>query len=363
MPVTVVVGGQFGGEGKGKICAHLALTDNVDYMVRCGGPNSGHTVDLDGQTYQLHQVPVGFVNPRTRLLVAAGALINPRTLFREIDLLGIDTSRLGIDENTGIIEESDIEVEWRMGMRDRLGSTATGVGAALSRRVLRTADFRQAKDVAELKPYVTSVRHELAQAVRRDQRVVVEGTQGFGLSLYHASQWPYRTGRDTTAHSFLGEVGLGVRGFEVIMCMRTFPIRVGGNSGPVPNEITWEELTKLSGYPYPVKEYTTTTKRLRRVAGFDWQVVEEAIDANAPTALALHGSDYLDYQNKGVTTYRDLTTATRQWIENLENRSRIPIRWIGTGPLIAELVDIRVEPTTATLTGRRRTRAGSLSSV
>ena len=72
MPVTVVVGGQFGSEGKGKICAHLASTDNVDYMVRCGGPNSGHTVYLDGKRFQLRQVPAGFVNPHTRLLIAAG---------------------------------------------------------------------------------------------------------------------------------------------------------------------------------------------------------------------------------------------------------------------------------------------------
>ena len=68
MSVTVVVGGQFGSEGKGKICAHLAMTDNVDYMVRCGGPNSGHTVDVGGKRYQLRQVPAGFINPRTRLL-------------------------------------------------------------------------------------------------------------------------------------------------------------------------------------------------------------------------------------------------------------------------------------------------------
>ena len=74
MSVTVVVGGQFGSEGKGKICAHLAITDNVNYMVRCGGPNSGHTVDVGGVRYQLRQVPSGFVNPNTRLLIAPGAL-------------------------------------------------------------------------------------------------------------------------------------------------------------------------------------------------------------------------------------------------------------------------------------------------
>ena len=89
MPVTVVVGGQYGSEGKGKICAHLAMTDRVDFMVRCGGPNSGHTVDVCGERYELKQVPSGFVNPETRLLVAAGALVNPRIFLEEVELCGL----------------------------------------------------------------------------------------------------------------------------------------------------------------------------------------------------------------------------------------------------------------------------------
>ncbi len=343
MSVTVVVGGQFGGEGKGKICAHLALTNDVDCMVRCGGPNSGHTVDMDGTVYQLHQVPAGFVNPRTRLLLAAGALIDPRKLLKEIALCGLTPDRIGVDENAGIIEESDIEAERCLGLRSQFGSTATGVGHAVSRRVLRQKDFRLAKDVPELAQYVTSVRKELTQAHRAGKSIVVEGTQGFGLSLYHASQWPYRTSRDTTAHSFLGEVGLGVTNFEVVMAIRTFPIRVEGNSGPLPNEITWDELTRSSAYPYPVQELTTTTHLIRRIAKFDWAVVEEAVAANAPTALALHGADYLDYRNKGVRDYGDLTPASQEWIECLEERLGVPVRLIGTGPTGEELLQRNTE--------------------
>ena len=99
MPVTVVVGGQFGSEGKGKICAHLAVTDNVDYMVRCGGPNSGHTVYANGQRYQLQQVPAGFVNPDIRLLIAPGALVDPAVFLRETAICGLDPDRIGIDRN------------------------------------------------------------------------------------------------------------------------------------------------------------------------------------------------------------------------------------------------------------------------
>ncbi len=341
MAVTVVVGGQFGSEGKGKICAHLAVTDNVDYMVRCGGPNSGHTVYAEGQRYQLRQVPAGFVNPNTRLLIAAGALVNPDVFLREIDACGLTPERIGIDGNAGVIEQVDLDYERSMELNGRLGSTATGVGSAVSRRALREPNFRPAKDHPALVPFVTSVRDELASAICQDKSIVVEGTQGFGLSLYHAEEWPYRTARDTTAHSFLGEVGLGVRDYEVIMAIRTYPIRVAGNSGPLPGETTWEDVQRESGYPHPIAEFTTTTKRLRRVASFDWDVVEQAVFANAPTQIALHGVDYINYDNYGVSDWSDLTDCARRFVNELESQTSVPVVLVGTGPTNEHIVDRR----------------------
>lgn len=338
MPVTVVVGGQYGSEGKGKVCAHLALTGQADYVVRCGGPNSGHTVDQSGIVYELKQVPAGFVNPATRLLISAGALINPKTLLREIEQCELDPLRLGIDGNAAIIEESDILAESSGDLRARLGSTSQGVGAAVARRVLRDSAVRLAKDVPDFRGYVTSVRDELSLAARDGRRIVIEGTQGFGLSLYHTEEWPYCTSRDTTAHSFLGEAGLGIREYDVIMCLRTFPIRVAGNSGPLPNEITWEDVQRISGYPHPIQEFTTTTKRLRRVAMFDFDVVGRAIAANSPTSIALHGADYLDYASKGARQYGELTSVVRGWVVQLEETTGLPVRLIGTGPQVSEMV-------------------------
>ena len=341
MPVTVVVGGQYGSEGKGKVCAHLALNGEADYVVRCGGPNSGHTVDRNGIVYELKQVPAGFVNPTTRLLISAGALINPKTLLQEIEQCRLDPLRLGIDGNAAIVEESDILAESSGDLRARLGSTSQGVGATVARRVLRESGVRLAKDIPDFRGYVTSVRDELSLAARDNQRIVIEGTQGFGLSLYHTEEWPYCTSRDTTAHSFLSEVGLGVRDYAVIMCLRTFPIRVGGNSGPLPNEISWDAVQRISGYPYPIAEFTTTTKRLRRVAEFNFDVVARATVANCPTSIALHGADYLDYASNGVYRFEDLPSSVRKWIQNLEMKAGVPVRIVGTGPTVAELIDLR----------------------
>ncbi|MCH8801050.1 MAG: adenylosuccinate synthetase [Chloroflexi bacterium] len=341
MPVTVVVGGQYGSEGKGKICAHLALTGEADFMVRCGGPNSGHTVDKDGIVYELMQVPAGFVNPDVRLLIAAGAIVNPDTLLHEIELCGLDESRIGIDRNTVIIEEADIQTESTGELRARLGTTAQGVGAAVARRVARVPGVRLAKDVPELRRYVTSVSEELQTANQSNRQIVIEGTQGFGLSLYHTEEWPYCTSRDTTAHSFLSEVGLGVRDYSVVMCLRTFPIRVAGNSGPLPEEITWEELQAKSRYPHSIKELTTTTKRLRRVALFNREVVRRAVAANCPSAVSLHGVDYLDFANRGLDSFDGLTTSTREWVSELEAEIGVPVDFVGTGPSISELIDRR----------------------
>jgi adenylosuccinate synthase len=320
----------------------LAITDNVDYMVRCGGPNSGHTVYVAGQRYQLQQVPSGFVNPHTRLLIAAGGLVDPHVFLREVEACGLDPDRIGIDKNAGVIEAGDVDNERTLGLNGRLGSTGVGVGSAVSRRVLREPNFRLAQDHPDLKPFVTSVSDELASAVRHDKSIVVEGTQGFGLSLYHAEEWPYRTSRDTTAHSFLGEVGVGIRDYEVIMAIRTFPIRVAGNSGPLPDEITWEDVQRESGYPHPIAEYTTTTKRLRRVARFDWSVVGQAVAANAPTQIALHGGDYVEFQNFGVNGWSRLTPKLRGLVGDIEDRYSIPVVIIGTGASNAHIVDRRL---------------------
>ena len=341
MPLTVVVGGQFGSEGKGKICAYLAAKDNVDFMVRCGGPNSGHTVYQDGRRYQLRQVPAGFVNPKTRLLIAPGALVNPQVFLNEVEMCGLDSSRIGIDRNAGVIEDVDLEIEQNLDLNGRLGSTGAGVGSAVSRRALRGGDFRLAKNHSDLRRFETSVRDELNVAVRQGKSIVVEGTQGFGLSLYHAEEWPYRTSRDTTAHSFLSEVGIGVRNFEVILTIRTYPIRVADNSGPLPKEVTWEDVQRESKYPFPIEEFTTTTNRLRRVANFDWSVVEQAVAANAPTQIALHGTDYLDYANFGITDWEDLTHKARQFVADLEHKTGVRVAFIGTGPIDSHIVDRR----------------------
>ncbi len=340
MGATIVIGGQYGGEGKGKIVAHLAKRDDPDFVVRCGGPNSGHTVYFEDQIFRLRLLPAGFVNSRSRLLLAAGSIINLGLLITEIKLTGIDARRVGIDRNAVIITTEDEKRESQLGLRDRIGSTLSGTGMGVVKRALRDGTIKLASDIPEARPFITDVSTEINYGIDKGQLCIVEGTQGFGLSLYHTLCYPYATSRDTTASAFLSEVGLSpMKVDSIIMAIRTFPIRVEGKSGPLKNEITWEELQQRSGYPYPISEYSTVTSRLRRIAEFDMELVRRATMVNRPTELALHGVDYLDFVNKGIMDYDLLTHETKDFITHLENELAVPVTFIGTGPEQSEIVD------------------------
>ena len=346
MAVTIVVGAQYGGEGKGKIVAYLALRDNPDYVVRCGGPNSGHTVYHGNQIYKLRMLPAGFVNPRSRLLLAPGCVINPKILLQEVELAGIDLRRLGVDRNAVVITDRDAQKEYDLGLRTRIGSTLSGTGLGVINRILRDGSARLASESSELSSFITDVSAEVNTGIDIGKSCIVEGTQGFGLSLYHTSCYPYATSRDTTAAAFISEVGLSPLAVtSIIMAVRTFPIRVEGNSGPLENEITWQELREISGYPYDVNEFTTATNRLRRVGKFDLELVKRAVIVNKPTEMVLHGADYLDFANLGIRRYEALKNNAREFISYLESQFGIPINLIGTGPKEDDFVDRKLAHT------------------
>jgi adenylosuccinate synthase len=349
MSLWVVVGGQYGSEGKGRVSAFITRQENIDLCVRCGGPNSGHSfVDQRGETVVLRQVPTGFINPRARLLIPAGALVDPEILKKEIDFLSLSAPRLGIDEKCFIITEADREEEQRLGLHERLSSTLCGVGAAQARRVLRGEDARLARDVVDELPwlgqYLTDVSDEVNSVLDDNGKVLIEGTQGFGLSVYHSEHYPKATSRDTTAAGFLSEVGVSpLLVTEIVVVFRTFPIRVAGQqAGPMSAEISWRDVERESKYPDPVAEYTTVTKRLRRVSHFDWDLARRCVVSNRPTKVAITGLDYLSFSNRGVTQWSELDKQARDFVDRLEAETRAPIGYCGTGPALHEMFSLSI---------------------
>lgn len=339
MSITVVVGGQFGGEGKGKTVAFLCRNYNIGSVVRCGGPNSGHTINYNGKEAILRQIPAGIVSPHIKLFLAAGCLINLEILFKEIDSFNLNDKRLKIDHNAVIIEKEFEEEEKSRNFNLNIGSTCSGTGIAVSRRAMREGKVRLAKDINVLKPFLTDVSKQIFYSNLNGDEIIIEGTQGFGLSLYHSPYYPYVTSRDTTASGFLSEVGISPLNVKkIIMVIRTFPIRVRGNSGPLPNEIDWNTIKIESGYPYEIKEYTTVTKKIRRVGRFDINILKKAAIINKPTHLTLMGVDYLDFKNKNVKQFKDLTDSTKNFIYTMEKELGINISYIGTGPRDYEII-------------------------
>jgi adenylosuccinate synthase len=343
MSVWVVVGGQYGSEGKGKIAAFITLQEQIDICVRCGGPNSGHCfVDDSGTLQALRQIPTGFVRPRTRLLIPAGGLIDLEVLRRELCLLGLGSDRVGIDRHAMIIEESDRRAEQDLGLRRRLSSTLCGVGSAVARRVLRGEDVRlaaeAATDAAWLRPYLVDASAEINDGIDRGKKVLVEGTQGFGLSLYHSAAYPKTTSRDTSAAGCISECGISPKLVtDVVLVLRTFPIRVAGQqAGPMFEEIRWETVQRESGCPHPVAEYTTVTGKLRRVGRFDFDLARRAIAANRPTAIALNFLDYLSVGNRGARFPEELTRRTLDIVSKMQLHLGLPITYGGVGPTLAD---------------------------
>lgn len=340
MAVTVVVGGQFGSEGKGKLVAHLAAGSRDPFVVRCGGTNSGHTVDFEGRPYPFRQLPSAAVVPRARLFLGAGMVVDPDLLLKEMGDVGLDKRRVHVDRNAVILDEQDLSAERDSHLRERVGSTLSGTGSATARKVLRDPTQLTASDEPRLKEFVTDVSKDLNEAVDSGHGVIVEGTQGVGLSLHHSEHFPFVTSRDTSAAAFLSEVGLAPSLVtDVIAVFRTFPIRVAGNSGPLFNELRWEEVTRRAGAPTLFQEYTTVTRKLRRVGEFDWDQAEECVRINRPSCLAVHGADYLNYEDLGVQDWEALSPETKSFVTDLEYRLDVEVRFIFTGPRQDQIVD------------------------
>jgi adenylosuccinate synthase len=240
--------------------------------------------------------------------------------MQEIERAKIGPDRLFIDPKAIIVTRSHRNSEQEGKLVNTIGSTGSGTGEAVIQRIKRRPTCL-AKSIPELKPYLNYTTLLLRERLNRSERVIIEGTQGFGLSLLHSPHYPYVTSRDTTAAGFLSEVGLSPFDVDdIIMVIRTFPIRVAGNSGPLPHEIDWDTVTQESCKGKPIQEITSVTKRLRRVARFDPYIVNLAIEVNRPSKIVLNHLDYL---------YPDMV---KQFIHNVQGSIGRRIGYLGYGP-------------------------------
>ena len=343
--VDVIVGGQYGSEGKGHIVSYLAPEYNV--LVRVGGPNAGHTVYALPEKEIFHHLPSGSTRaPNATLVIGPGAALWLEELQAEVTRHEIEAERLKIDPQAILIEPVDREREAEL--RKAIASTAQGVGQAAVRKILRTdaePPVRLARDEEALKPYIRPTGEVLEDAYAAGQKILVEGTQGALLSIHHGF-YPHVTSRDTTASGALAEAGIPpARIRKTIMVCRTYPIRVGGPSGPMVGEISWAIIAERSGIPLAeleATEKTTTTRTQRRVSEFSWSEVRRAAALNGPTDIALTFTDYLKNTNKDARRFEQLDPDTIQFIEELERVAAAPVSLIATRFHYRSIIDRRL---------------------
>jgi adenylosuccinate synthase len=237
-----------------------------------------------------------------------------------------------------------------------IASTGQGVGYATARKILFRGcndaedPVQLANDIPELRPFIRSVHEELESAYREGARILLEGTQGTGLSIHHGA-YPYVTSRDTTVAGCLSEAGISpTRVRHVLMVNRTYPIRVqdppedGTTSGPMSQPLTWEEISKRSSIDIDELyrcERTSTTGRQRRVAEFDWSLLKRAASLNAPTDIALTFVDYLSVSNRAARRFEQLTRETINFIQDVEAVAGARVSLISTRFHSRSIIDRR----------------------
>jgi adenylosuccinate synthase len=333
MPCAVIAGAFWGDEGKGKIISYLALKDKLDFCVRTGSVNAAHTIWYQGKRYALHMVPGGFVNDKCRLLIGAGSNVHVAQFLKEVEETGVKT-RIGIDSQASIIEEKHSVQDKSSTHLKGLGTTGWGVGPAVEERVRRTA--KVAKDIPELKPYLVDAAEEINNGLDAGKKVLLEGTQGLLLSLFHGT-YPYVTSRDTSASAICSEAGVGpTRVDDVIVVFKSFITRVG--TGPLLGEISKEEAIRRGWF-----ETAAGTGRDRRSAPFNFSLAKKAARLNGATQAAVTKLDCLYPECKSTRTYDKLSIEAIEFIKKIEKETGIPATLIGTGPEALDLIDRRKE--------------------
>jgi len=332
VPSTVVVGGFFGDEGKGKIISYLALKDNPSIVVRGGaGPNAGHTVRDGDKIYKIRMLPSGFLNKNSKILIGPGVVINPDILLKEIKDFQV-AGRVFVDRCCGIIEETHMKQDSKGELKEKIGSTGSGTGPANAERAMRT--LKLAKDIPLLSEYLVDVPSLLNSAIANNENVLVEGTQGTFLSLWHGT-YPYVTSKEVTASGICADVGLGPKNVdEVIIVFKSYVTRVG--TGPLENELTHEEILK-KGW----SEFGTVTGRPRRASEFNFELAKRAIMLNSATQIALTKFDVRFPDCAGITSYEELGDEAKSFIKKIEGELGVTVSMIGTGPKIDEIIDRR----------------------
>jgi adenylosuccinate synthase len=334
MPAIVLVGAQWGDEGKGKATDQLGST--IDYCVRYqGGNNAGHTIVVDGEKFALHLLPSGVLTPGVTPVIGNGVVVDAAVLLAEIEALGargVDTSRLRVSSSAHLITPYHTTIDKvteRFLGKNRIGTTGRGIGPAyadkINRMGVRVADIFDEKILAQkveaaldqknhllvkvynrraievdqildeigaykdqIKPFVADTSRVINDALDQDKTVLFEGAQATMLDVDHGT-YPFVTSSNPTAGGVCAGAGIGpTRISRVIGVVKAYTTRVG--AGPFPTELLDEDGERLRELG---AEFGTTTGRNRRCGWYDAVIARYAARINGLTEFCLTKLDIL----------------------------------------------------------------------
>ncbi len=359
MANVIVVGAQWGDEGKAKVTD--LLSKNADYIVRYqGGSNAGHTVVVDGETYKFHLIPSGILYPNKTCVVGPGTVIDPKILIEEIEDLtnrGISVAGLKISIAAHVTMPYHLAIdqaEDRGRGTKKIGTTGRGIGPTYADKAdrfgVRMSDLIDPKELEEkvnwlvprknvilerlyslppedpkkvleeymiygekIKPYVADTSALIFDAIKNKKNILFEGAQGTLLDLDHGT-YPYVTSSNPVAGGACVGAGIGPTSIDrVIGITKAFTTRVG--EGPFPTEVFGREADELRAAGTAWAEFGTTTGRPRRVGWLDLVLLRYAVRINGLDCLALTKLDVLDNLDEinVCVAYEDSVTGAKYY--------------------------------------------------
>lgn len=340
---NIVVGGQWGSEGKGKLFGYLYHKyPEIDVAISDFTPNTGHTyIDKSGKSFISKILPIGmaFKSVKT-VIIGPHAVFSIEQFKQELRMFrnagGRGTSVL-VHPMASILTDKNVADEART-LND-IASTMQGSAAAQIAKIMRNPKLCSfAKDNEYLSPMINDTQETIQHRLKNGSTVLIETGQGFDLGLNHGYKWPYVTGRDCMIGRWLDSAGVHPKRLgSVIVALRTYPIRVGNTEGgysgpwhPDQREMTWEGLSSYVGCN--VKEYTTVTKRVRRL--FTWSNIQVRRMCRfiQPNYAMLNYVNYL----RG-----DEVDQTTGWIGHLlKDEFGCEMRLLGTGAGLKDMTDL-----------------------
>jgi len=358
--IDIVVGLQWGDEGKGKITDYMS--EDYDWVVRYqGGSNAGHTVYVDGKKYVTHSLPTGVIRPNVRSVITHGCVVDPYELIKEITALeemGIDfTNRLFISKDATVITHSHLAQD--EANKKTWGSTGKGIGPAYrdkyDRKGIRLGDVVTEQSYRKLFPFITDTRELLYDAERRGERILIEGAQAVMLDVDFGT-YPYVTSSPCTANYAPQGTGLPLymfNGCVVTGVVKAYTTRIG--TGPFPTEFQDESLTdmlrEVGG------EYGATTGRPRRMGWLDMDQLRYACEINGITNLAItkldvlscldtisikDGQEYVNFPSWKLTGnethWDELPSELKDYVNYISSRTDTTVSMVGVGQNREQLI-------------------------